>query len=169
MGLRRKAGSEVARWTPPHELVLTLCPLGELNPLNLQRIPPAIAPVFQRFPPMTLSLEGIGGSPSATQPRIVWVGVSGEVQAFEALHQAVEQALMPLGLLREVHAPACHIPIGRLRTESEIARSELGRAVRMANPGTLGSWRADSVEYLKSDVGPYGPTLVTLAAFPLGG
>lgn len=169
MLIRRKAGSETARWTPPHELIYTLCPLGELPASSLARIPPMIAPVFASFGPLYLTVEGIGGSPSPTQPRIVWAGIGGDIEAQARLYQALEQAIAPLGLNREVHKFMGHIVLGRLRTESESARSDLGRSIRMTPIGTLGMWTALEVDLMKADIGPLGPTMVTMQSFPLLG
>lgn len=168
MQLRRRAGSESARWTPAHELYLTLCPLGELSAATLARIPHVIGPAIAQFPPLQISVEGLGGSPSPTQPRLLWAGISGDVERLERLHEATERSLAPLGMNREVHKFAPNILLGRLRAESEIARSELGRALRMTQLGVIGSWTATQVDLLKGDVGPYGPTTVSMGSFPLG-
>lgn len=167
--LRRKAGSEAARWTPAHELFLTICPLGELSAATLARIPDAVGPAVATLAPIHLAVEGLGGSPSPTQPRLIWAGISGDMERLDRLHETIERSLTPLALNREDHKLAPNILLGRLRKESEIARSELGRALRVAQVGVLGTWTASEIDMLKSDVGPYGPTIVTMRSFPLAG
>ena len=169
MSLRRRAGSEVARWTPPHELFLSLCALGELNAGTLFRVGPTVEQVFANHPPLKLEMLGFGGSPNSTQPRIAWIGVGGDTASLEALHADIERAIVPLGLQREITKLACHVPIGKLKYESESGRSDLGRALRMTQVEPLGAWLASDVELMKSDVGPSGPTVVTLASFALRG
>lgn len=166
--LKRRGGADGARWTAPHELHLSLCALGELTIPQMVRVQETLPAVAESHTPFDLSLEGIGGSPNATQPRYAWAGVAGDLAALQALHGAVEAVLGSLHLPRESRPLAAHIVLGRLKMESERARSDLGRAVRLCGVGSMGSWRVEALELLKAEVGPMGPTTVLVQSYPLG-
>lgn len=168
MTLRRRAGSEAARWTPAHELFITICALGEAPLAQIARVPEAVTPVTRTFSPFQISLGAAGGAPSATQPRTVHINLEGDIQQLIELHKRIEGAIAPIGLNRQVVPLGCHIQLGRLRVESESARSDLGRAIRMAQLGELGTWTVEKIELLRSEVGPAGPTTVDVHSFPLG-
>ena len=167
--LKRRGGADGARWTPPHELLLSLCPLGELTIPQMVRVQETLPDLAAAHAPFDLGLEGIGGSPNATQPRFAWAGVTGDLGALQALHASVEAALASLRLPRESRPLSAHIVLGRLKIESERARSDLGRAVRLCGVGAMGSWRVEELELLKGDVGPTGPTTVLIRGYGLGG
>ena len=163
--LRRRAGAEYARWTSATDWNLILCALGEVSPPQLAAAAEAARAVAARHAPLGLVLEGIGGSPNATQPRFAWVGIGGAVDALNLLHADLEAELAPLALPRESRPLQAHVPLGRLKVESEQGRSALGRAVRMASVDTIGAWSAGALELLKTEIGPTGPMYATLQTF----
>lgn len=165
--LKRRAGAENARWFAPTEFVLTLATLGELSVAQMVRVQATLPPAVAGFGTFRLALEGVGGSPNATQPRVVWVGVGEGAPRLGELHRVVEAALGPLMLPRESRPLMAHVPIGRLRSDSEQARSALGRTLRHATTEPLASFDVGSVSLLKSEVGPTGPTLVEIGQWPL--
>lgn len=165
--LKRRAGAENARWFAPSEFLLVLAPLGELSIPQLARVQATLPSVLQGFGSFTLTLEGVGGSPNATQPRVVWIGFSEGASRLTELHRLVEEALAPLVLPRESRPLMAHIDLGRLRSDSEPARSALGRTLRHAPAEPVASFEVSSLALMKSEVTPTGPTLVDLASWPL--
>lgn len=168
MELKRRGGAEHARWSPPTDWIVTLCPLGEVSPAQLDASCAACRDVALRHAPFELALEGVGGSPNATQPRHVWCGVSDAHGLLQALHADLEATLAPMGLPRESRPLQAQVPLGRLKAESEQGRSALGRAVRMAAVQCVGVWTPTSLAVLRTTVGPSGPVHVPVELLPLG-
>lgn len=169
MELRKKAGAGDVRWTPPNELLLPLVGLGEITPEHLIRVHRLIEPLFAFAPPFSLSFQGVGGTPSALQPRWLWVGVEGDVEKLAAFDAELERAVTPLLDDHESRGFRPQVPIGRLRTESEATRGALGRAIRVAQIGDLGSMLAAEVEIMRYQATPTGPILAKVEAYLLKG
>jgi len=165
--IRRRAGADLVRWTPSSELVLTLLSLGEIGVGQMAQIAATLPTVVSAHPAFKLQLEGLGGSPNNLQPRVLWVGVAGDVLGLAQLQQAIEHAVVPLVPHQEVRQFQAQVPIGRLKQESEANRSALGRAVRMAQIGGVGSLMVTSVELIRMAATTAGPTIVTVQSFAL--
>lgn len=166
--IRRRAGADLIRWTPAAELVFTLVSLGEISVGQIAQLSATLGPVVGQFPSLDLSLESVGGSPNNLQPRFLWAGISAPNGQLEPLNQALERACAPIVPHHEARNLQAHVPIGRLKQESESNRSALGRAIRMAQIGVIGSFRTDHVELARMATTSAGPTLVAIQQFPFG-
>lgn len=167
--IRRKAGSDLVRWTPQSELVFTLVALGEISPSQIAQLCTVLPAIAMRSPMIDLTLEGLGGSPNNLQPRFLWIGVGGDIPLLERLDADVERAVGPIVPGHEARGLQAHLPIGRLKQESETNRSSLGRAVRVAGIGLVGAFRAPSIELVRAAATSMGPTLVTVQSFAFAG
>jgi 2'-5' RNA ligase len=167
--IRRKAGAELVRWTPPSELCLTMLTLGELTPPTLARIAATIGPIIIRYPALQLGLEGLGGSPTTLQPRFIWAGVSGDLSSLFQLHGELERAVK--GVLPEYEPITFEpqVPLGRLKQQSEQDRTALGRAIRVAAVGQIAPLTIEAIELLRYAVTTAGPTLVPVESYRLTG
>lgn len=166
--IRRRAGADLIRWTPASELVFTLVSLGEISIGQIAQLSSTLGPVIAHYPSFDLSLDGVGGSPNNLQPRFLWAGLVAPGGQLDQLNQALERACAPIVPHHEARNLQAHVPIGRLKQESESNRSALGRAIRMAQIGSIGSFRADQVELARMASTSAGPTLVAIQQFPLG-
>ncbi|MBM3788814.1 MAG: RNA 2',3'-cyclic phosphodiesterase [Acidobacteria bacterium] len=110
----RETGAEV-RWTAVASIHLTLKFLGEMDAARLE--PTALALLeacgsHQAFP---LSLGGLGAFPGASNPRVVWCGVRGEIERLSRLQADVEDACARLGFPREARPYHPHLTLGRVK------------------------------------------------------
>jgi 2'-5' RNA ligase len=167
--IRRKAGADLVRWTPSAEVVLTLTSLGEISPSQIAQVMSIATPIVARYAAPTITLESLGGSPTNLQPRFLWLGVTGDGGMLAQMTAELERSLGPVLPDHERREFPGHVPIGRLKQESEANRSALGRAVRVAGIGQLGSFRPAAVELLRASSTSIGPTLVTVQSMPFGG
>ncbi len=101
-----------ARWTPPHQLHLTLRFIGEADPAQFSRVREALAAVCGE--PFSLRLQGAGRFPPRGAPRILWVGVDPE-EPVRGLAEGIERALAGAGLEPESRPFSPHLTLARLR------------------------------------------------------
>ncbi len=166
--IRRKAGADLVRWTPVNELALTLVTLGEISPLQIAQIGTAVNSIAPQFVPIDIVLAGLGGSPTNLQPRFLWIGLGGDVEALTQLNAHLERTVSPFLPGHEVRPFPAYLPIGRLKQESESNRSALGRAIRVAAIGEIGRFHAGSLELVRMAGTSAGPTMITVQSYPLG-
>jgi len=164
--IRKKAATDVCRWSGQNDILLTLCALGEQPWDMVQRAVGAIRPVCDRYAPLNLNLEGLQGIPNNNQPRYVAVQAGGDLDALKRLREEIARAIGPLLPASEKEFVP-NVVLGRLKAESEQGRTALGRAVRMTPPENLGTWTANEVQLLRTDATSTGVQYQVIEKFGL--
>ena len=100
-----------ARWTPPEQLHLTLCFIGEVSSATFLDIREALGEI--EAAPFALRLQGVGFFPPRGQPRVVWAGIEKNEQ-LAILQRKIVTRLFSLGLEPENRKFAPHITLARL-------------------------------------------------------
>jgi 2'-5' RNA ligase len=140
------------RWTHPETMHLTLAFLGETSPAVAERIPAALAgALVQGPPPFRLEARGCGTFPGHGKPRVVWVGLRGEIDAAVRLKQVVDRGLEPLGFRPEDRPFRPHLTLGR------VAEGRMGNwreALRAEAETPLGSLEVTSLTLFESRLDP---------------
>src|SRR5512133_1298710 len=79
--LRRTAGraADEVRWTAAEGLHLTLQFLGAVPEERIAELDAAVRAAAASSPPLQLELRGAGGFPNARRPRVVWLGIQGDL------------------------------------------------------------------------------------------
>jgi 2'-5' RNA ligase len=110
----KRCGAGV-RWVKPSSIHLTLKFLGNIQPAQVEDIALAVAQEIRDHPPITLCAAGLGAFPSRRKPRVIWIGMEGEVQRLNGIQALIENALEPLGFAREKRGFRPHLTIGRVK------------------------------------------------------
>lgn len=166
--VKRRAGSNAIRWYPPGEVGVMLVSLGELSTSTIVRLDAVLTPVASRHSPLSLTLTGTGGSPSLTMPKTGWIGLEGDVDKLKSLRQELYICVQPLITAIDAKPYEAVVEIGRLRTFDDRARTDMGRSLKLASVGEIGSFTMDAIHVLSSEPGPTGPTLKPIKSFSLG-
>jgi 2'-5' RNA ligase len=123
--------------------------------------------------PFALRVEGLGVFPSALRPRVIWVGLEGDLSALEALQQAVEASVGALGFRPEARDFKPHLTLGRVHDHVAHAdRPSLGRALEALNQNRVtsyGEFTAQAVALIRSELRPTGAVYTQLFSAPLAG
>src|SRR5262245_3813821 len=114
----RRAGADVS-WTKPENMHLTLNFLGEVDEGRIVEIEKVCADSAAEFQPFTLSLNDTGVFPNARQPRVLWAGLSGEVENVVEMHRRLDERLALIGFKREEKRFHPHLTIGRLKSNKK--------------------------------------------------
>lgn len=163
MTVRKRAGSDAIRWHPIGEVGLLLVSLGEVGHTTVLRVEGLIDQVAKKHAPIQLSLEGVGGSPSATMPKTAWIGIGGEVDRLRALRKDLAAAVAKLRTAVDEKEFEPVVEIGMLRKFDDRARTEMGRSIKMAQVGSLGEFTMGSIHVLASRASSNGPYLASMA------
>ncbi len=140
------------RWVKPQNVHLTLRFLGDVQPDKLDHIKRGIDEVVVRTAPLTLSLDSIGCFPNTKRPRIIWIGLAGDLDQLSMLHRTIEHMLDPLGWEPERRKFHPHLTLGRVKDPGIVADANLPWGRTLAQ----GRFIVDAVHIVESRLFPTG-------------
>jgi 2'-5' RNA ligase len=150
--LTRDLSPRSVRWIKPQNIHLTLRFLGDVQLDKLAYIKRGIDEVVVRSAPLTLYLDTIGCFPNARRPRIIWIGLAGDLDQLSALHRSIEQMLDSIGWEPERRKFHPHLTLGRVRDPRVVADASLPWG-RMLAQGQL---IVETVHLVESQLFPTG-------------
>ncbi len=153
------------RWVRPSSIHLTLKFLGNIHPTQVEDIALAVAQEVRDEPPITLRAAGLGAFPSQRNPRVIWIGMEGEVQRLTRIQARVENALEPLGFVREKRPFRPHLTIGRVKDRRRL--QSLIDAMATLDMPQFDSFDVTEIILYKSDLRPTGAIYTKLHRMPL--
>jgi len=153
------------RWVKLGSIHLTLKFLGNISPVQVDEIAAAAAQVVVDEPPVTLCPAGLGAFPSNRKPRVIWVGLRGEVERLVNIQAGLEKALEPLGFAQEGRGFRPHLTIGRVKDRRGL--QSLIEAMSTQELPEFNSFDADEIILYKSDLRPTGAIYTKLHRMPL--
>ena len=149
----KQSGAGV-RWVKPSSIHLTLKFLGNIHPTQVEDIALAVAQEVRDEPPITLGAAGLGAFPGRRKPRVIWIGMEGEVQRLTRIQARVENALEPLGFVREKRPFRPHLTIGRVKDHRKL--QALIDAMAELKIPKFDSFDVTEIILYKSDLRPTG-------------
>jgi 2'-5' RNA ligase len=164
----RPRGGPGVRWVRPEGIHLTLKFLGGVPRQQVPLVEEALGRAASGQTAFGLSLGMPGFFPSPRRPRVLWVGIEGEVEQLTALARRVEEEMSALGFPAEERPFAPHLTLARLGEKLAPAqREDFGRAAQSApwHPGH--PFSVDGVSLMRSQLSPQGAIYSCLHTAPL--
>jgi 2'-5' RNA ligase len=138
-------GRRGIRWVPASKLHLTLKFLGEIPEERAAALIPGIVTAMgeavSEVPASELKVGGAGVFPQARHPRVLWIEARDPAGWLARLAARLEEALAPLGFVREQRPFVAHLTVARLE--------------RPLPPGLLDRWA-------RAEAGVFVPAALTL-------
>jgi len=158
----------IVRWVDSGNLHLTLKFLGNMQEGKLRAVAMAMEKVAGATVSPRLYLGPVGAFPTINRPRVLWVGLGGEVEALRELSTALNQSLARLGFPRETRPFSAHVTIGRVRENAapSVLR-QLGTALGAVFVPPIG-FDGDEMVLYQSILGPGGPLYSSLFRCAMG-
>jgi RNA 2',3'-cyclic 3'-phosphodiesterase len=159
--------SDAVRWTVFDQLHITLEFLGNIRSDGIAEMHNVLAEVARAHRPFELNAEVIGAFSSVHNPRVLWVGLSGNVVVLTALQAGVRSAVTRFVAEPETRAYRPHITLGRVR---EIPARDLRKVSAVLAAGAtreFGAWTVGDFALVQSKLSPHGAMHSALATFPL--
>ena len=156
------------KWVDPEGIHLTLKFLGNIPPKLVAEISSVIKGASEKITPFHLEVAGLGAFPNPKQPRVVWVGVYGEMDKLSRLQQNIDSALAPLGFSKEERPFTAHLTLARVRQgASSIQIKSFGDLVMSANFATRYSFEVGAVSLMRSQLTSRGAIYTRLSMVEL--
>lgn len=156
------AGAD-AKWVEEDNLHITVKFLGDTDPGRVPGITESVSSRLKDLGRFRLEPLGMGFFPGAHSPRVLWVGLGGDVDTLGKVALAVEDAMERQGFPREGRRFSPHLTLARIRSPRNVER--LAGMVRAETAGMagLGFFDVRTVDLMSSTLTGSGPVYRTVA------
>jgi 2'-5' RNA ligase len=154
------------RWVKVTNIHLTIIFLGYVDEDKIDDIKEKVNLVVKRFSIFKTRLNDIGVFPNWRKPRVIWIGLGGEIERLSTLREELQTGLKVLGFKPEKRPFAPHLTIGRFKgllDRDEELKSILDRYHDLS--GDL--QYLNELVLFKSDLKPDGPVYTKMASWQL--
>jgi 2'-5' RNA ligase len=156
------------RWVNPDGIHLTLMFLGDVSPERVAAIQAGLGQAVHGIQPFDLAIEKLGCFPDASRPRVVWVGITGDIEPLRRLQAGVERQIAPLGFETEKRAFSPHLTLARVKQyASRSDAAAVGEMVRQQSVGQIARWQVTGINLFRSHLAPTGATYEQLCEVTL--
>lgn len=156
------------KWVAPEGIHLTLKFLGNISLEKVSKITQVIERAVIGVTPFSIAIKDVGGFPNLKQPRVIWVGIGGDIKKIMGLQQRIDDGLIPLGFLKEKRAFTPHLTLARLREgASSQDRRAFGEKIFREVPQIYYEMNVEGINLMKSQLLPTGAVYSRLSEVKL--
>ena len=156
------------RWVKASNIHLTMVFMGNILMEHLEGISEAVSKACKMYGPFNISLKGMGVFSNRRNPRVLWVGLEGDIERMSYFRGTLQKSLKSFGVKEEKRRFNPHLTLGRFRKgsrPSEHLDDLLSRYQDLTSPvSTL-----EELVLFKSDLNPKGAVYTKLNIWPLLG
>ena len=153
----------------PENMHLTLKFFGNINARQVELIVDTVTRTVKTIRPFTLRLGNVGAYPNNRSPRVLWVGLDGDVVPLQDAHRRIETALGQIAIKPDTREFRPHLTIARIRDHASHAdRRKAAEALFSAEFRSGLLIPADRISLIRSVLRPQGPQYTSLAEIPIG-
>jgi RNA 2',3'-cyclic 3'-phosphodiesterase len=153
-----------AKWVRDEGRHVTLVFLGDVEDERLAEVVEAARGVVEKNAPIALRFEG-GGYFGGRKPRVLWVGVQGDVEALGRLHADLVASLAAFSADKDDHAFHPHLTLARAREARGDPR--LGACAAALAGEVFGEITLGEVVVYRSELAPAGAKYTAMARLSL--
>ncbi|MEW5952377.1 MAG: RNA 2',3'-cyclic phosphodiesterase [Bacillota bacterium] len=149
------------KWVEEQNLHLTVKFLGDVPANRIALLTAAVKDAASGAERFSLSIQGLGFFPAASRPRVMWAGLTGDLDKLKKLRRQVEGSLVPLGFAPEDKRFLPHLTLARFR--SVRGTEELtGLAGQLAVGTAWGPVVVKELDLMESKLTSQGPVYTVL-------
>ena len=110
------------RWVSPENIHLTLKFLGNIKKADMEKVAKAISESVTGYHSISLSVKGIGVFPGIKRPRVLWLGISKQLDLLTELQKTLDETLETMGFPKEKRPFKGHLTLGRIKDKIDPKR-----------------------------------------------
>jgi len=110
------------KWVAHTNIHLTAKFLGDTDESLVESIREAITAVANGFQPINCTIDKIGGFPNLRRPRVIWAGLTGEIDRLAEISSAMEEKAATLGFAKENKKFKPHLTLGRVKDDRSLGQ-----------------------------------------------
>jgi 2'-5' RNA ligase len=156
------------RWVNTDNIHLTVVFMGNIREQDIPAICQAVEKVCVRYGSFHIALTGLGAFPNAVRPRVIWLGLQGNIEKMSFFKKALQKHLQSFGVKEEKRAFRPHLTLGRFKSPGHID-SQLDNFIRAYKDLSSPECTLSDLILFKSDLKPGGAIYTKLKSWPLSG
>lgn len=154
------------RWVAVEGIHLTWKFLGETGEDMIDRLAAGLEEAAAMSAPFLMEPRGLGAFPGRGRPRVIWLGLSGDLERASDLHRRIEAELGERGVAREARRFVPHLTLGRVTGPGRGGwRAALDAVAGVA----LTKFEVNEIVLFESHLRPAGASYLPLRRLPLRG
>jgi 2'-5' RNA ligase len=161
----KKSGADV-KWVPVGNIHITLKFFGNITDFQVADISEAVTAMAANQEPFYLTVTAAGAFPSPKSPRVVWLGIGGDLEVLRDFHRRLETAFAALGFTPEDRPFSPHLTLGRVKSPS--GRVALSRCLVQLPIPSPTPFQVGEIVLFRSILSPKGATYLPLKVMSLG-
>lgn len=161
-GLKKTCPFDV-RWVNPEGMHLTLKFFGNVSEDDIIIISRIVGKNTTSRAPLQLEVKKLGLFPSLKRPKVLWIGLEGDIPPLLVLQKKLEDGLEEAGYAREGRPFRPHLTLGRIKMARCPGNPE--QFMRDGGGCEAGSFLAGGLSLMKSDLTPRGAVYTRLGWF----
>lgn len=150
------------RWLRPEQMHVTLRFLGAVTAEQLEEIFSALSAMASTITPFSLGVSGLGQFPPRGVGRVLWAGLTDNLDALGRLVLATEDVCERTGFPRDARPFRPHVTLARANARPCPA---LVRALQASATTSFGDFTANRISVYKSETRSTGPHYTILREF----
>jgi 2'-5' RNA ligase len=155
--LKQNCTDSIARWVAPQNIHLTLQFLGDVPQSKIGKIKNALVEVSSAHTAFELRLGELGVFPGINRPRVIWVGLDGNLKRLADIQKQIEQLLSGAGFVPENRPFSSHLTLARVREEASPAeKQKLGQIISSMTFKSGCTIPVRRINLMKSQLTPHG-------------
>jgi 2'-5' RNA ligase len=164
----KSPGDTFVKWVAPDGIHLTLKFLGNISPQKVGQIVRVVEQVAADISSFRLAVSEVGAFPNLRQPRVLWVGISGELEKLLTLQRGIDDGLVSLRFAKESRLFTPHLTLARLREGASSGdKRNFGEMVAKKTPKVYYEMVVSGVNLMRSQLLPSGAVYSRLAEVKL--
>jgi 2'-5' RNA ligase len=113
--LRKEFKDVRVSWDRAEKLHLTLKFLGDTNEKQLEDLKKNVENIASEITNFKLQISNTGLFPNVRNPRVLWLGIKGDVNDLQKINAVLEIECEKIGFAKEIRIYKPHLTIGRIR------------------------------------------------------
>jgi 2'-5' RNA ligase len=155
------------RWTAFDQMHLTLEFLGGVLATERPALEQALSKVAGGHLSFHLGAESIGAFSSVRNPRVIWAGLTGDIDRLKALQADVHAGVLQWQREPETRGYRPHLTLGRVRPIKPRELRKVSQALADIVVESFGTWDVTEFALMQSKLSPHGAQHSVLATFQL--
>ncbi len=117
-------------WVAEDKWHVTAAFCGEIQEEKVEEVVKVVEAGVKEIRPFTLGFKGLGAFPDLLLPRVIWLGLNGDLKSLYQLVKQIRTGLKKAGINFDEKTVRAHVTLGRIKeTSSRKQRLELGKII----------------------------------------